>query len=212
MIKYSTFAHLIESRLDLSKVNFIAVDAPGSSGKTSFAKSLSNQFNCNSSVLHMDDFYFPNNPNKEESGYLFDWRRLEAQVLKPLLCGEKACYQTYDWDNWQDEVLGLWMEAHPAPIIICEGVTSMRAELRKYYCYKIFIHTPAELRQKRTLDRSDDALQTMNENVWLPEEMRYYNDPIHSPEKYADLVLSGDVDEVFRETHCNIIRSKENFI
>ncbi len=67
----------------------VAIDGRCASGKSTLAKDLQKQLDCN--VIHMDDFYLQEHQRTtrrlREPGENVDYERFETEVLQPLLTG-----------------------------------------------------------------------------------------------------------------------------
>lgn len=169
----------------------IAVDGPGGSGKSTLARSIAEQ-TAHSTILQMDDFFFPNQlrasakGDTTELGGDLDWRRMRNQVLTPLSRDKPGKYQRYDWG--MDKLA----ESRDLPVggmVIVEGVYSLRHELRDFYDFRIWVNCPKEVYLARGLERdsSIEESRAIWENVWIPAEERYARE--HQPERVADLVI-----------------------
>ncbi len=175
----------------------IAVDGPGGSGKSTLARSIA-EHTAHSTILHMDDFFFPNQlrasakGDTTELGGDLDWRRMRNQVLTPLSRDKPGKYQRYDWGT---DKLAEWHDLPVGGIVIVEGVYSLRLELRDFYDFRIWVNCPKEVYLARGLaraaierpERSIEESRAIWENVWIPAEERYARE--HQPERVADLVI-----------------------
>ena len=76
----------------------VAIDGRCASGKSTLAKDLQKQLDCN--VIHMDDFYLQPHQRTtkrlREPGGNVDYERFETEVLQPMLTGEAFSYRPYD--------------------------------------------------------------------------------------------------------------------
>ena len=67
----------------------VAIDGRCASGKSTLAKDLQKQLDCN--VIHMDDFYLQPHQRTtkrlREPGGNVDYERFETEVLQPMLTG-----------------------------------------------------------------------------------------------------------------------------
>ena len=188
---YSSLLSLLRLQTDSTDLALIAIDGCGAAGKTTFARKLAQQFR-HAQIVPMDDFYQPSADqniaadNGSPIGSLFDWQRLEQQVLSPLSKGLPGRYQRYDWHA---HALAEWQEVPAAGVIIVEGVYSARRELADYYSHIIWIETPAKERLRRGIARDGEKSRGRWEGVWMSAEERYVNDD--SPRKRADIVVDG---------------------
>jgi uridine kinase len=170
----------------------VGIDGRGGSGKSTFARELAALLR-NATVVQFDDFYRPAEERKvraasgdDEVGGSFDWRRARDQVLQPLVDGEIARYQRYDWDS--DE-LAEWHLISPGGMVIVEGNYSTRDELRDYYDLTIWVDSPQEIRLRRGVERDGEDARARWLEEWIPEEDRYVG--AYQPADRADIVISG---------------------
>ena len=169
---------------DQMQTRIVAIDGCGGAGKTTFAASLAETLE-NCPVIHTDDFASWNHP--------IDWYpRLIEQVLEPLRHNQVAHFQKFDW---QANQLGQWEILEPCNVVILEGVSASRSEFRRYLSFSIYIHTDRELRLKRGLERDDEEILPLWQE-WMAEEDEYVLRD--QPQKYADLVLSGNTEDMLR--------------
>ena len=114
------------------------------------------------------------------------------QVLEPLRHNHVAHFQKFDW---QANQLGQWETVNPCSVVILEGVSSSRSEFRPYLSFAIYIETDRDLRLKRGLERDGEAALPLWQQ-WMAEEDEYVLRD--KPQKYADLVLSGNTENMLR--------------
>ncbi|WP_274366079.1 uridine kinase family protein [Paenibacillus thermotolerans] len=196
-MKYGSGAANVWATITASKRKtetfLIGIDGCGGSGKSTFAEELRRQSPETVTVIHMDDFYKPSEQrgtaggNEAEAGGNFDWRRLLAQVIEPLRRNETSRYQRYDWET---DRLAEWREVPPGGIVIVEGVTSLRRELRDYYDYTVWVDTPRTVRLQRGIERDGERQRVVWEEQWMPAEDRYVAE--HRPGEYASVVIEGE--------------------
>jgi uridine kinase len=144
----------------------IAVDGCGASGKSTLARRFA-QWSGNSQIVQMDDFYRPASTREEgvdvsPIGSLFDWQRLEREVLRPLSTGLCVRYQRYDWDT---DALAEWHDISPTGLVIIEGVYSARLELAACYALILWVETPENERLSRGIARDGEAARDLWQNV-----------------------------------------------
>jgi uridine kinase len=174
----------------VGKTTFIAVDGHGGSGKSSLAQLLAEKLYAE--IIHTDDFASWDNPT--------EWHPiLTEKVFLPIQRG--ATTLSYERSKW-------WDNHHPEPvqnqpvtnIMILEGVSSLRIELREYISLGIFVYTPREQCLERGIIRDMQTGKTRDEvlklwNGWLDSEDTYFAKD--EPQKYADVVVDGT--KPFRE-------------
>ncbi len=158
---------------------FIGIDGPGGAGKSTLAEVLAGGLP-DAEVVHVDDL---SAPAFDE----WDVERGRRQVIEPLLRGEPARYQRWDWDR--DEGAE-WIDVPANSIVIVEGVSATRDELGAPWLLRLWVETPRELRLRRALDRDGEAMMPVWLERWIPSEERYF--AAQDPRGRADLVVSGD--------------------
>lgn len=140
-------------------------------------------------MVHGDEFYGPEERDwrtwTAEQGYehYFDHRRLEEQVLKPLVASRQARFQRYDW---LENSLGSWITVHPLGIVVVEGVYLLRPRLQRYWDASVYVDVPRLVRHSRLHARGE------NDAGWIDRWMRaedYYESTVN-PAQTATLVVS----------------------
>jgi len=173
----------------------VAIDGLGGAGKSTFADGLVRRLQARqvgAETVHMDDFYRPSAQRPGHSvqegqvGGDFDWQRLRDQVLLPLAHGQRAVYQRYDWGT---DALREWIALAGQQVVIVEGVTVLRHELRSCYHLTVWIDCPRAIRLARGLARDGEDARRQWEEEWMPEEDRYLAS--HLPYLAADWVYAG---------------------
>jgi uridine kinase len=166
----------IQPRGRLTRI--VAIDGRGGSGKSELADRLSRRLDA-SHVVHTDDFARPN-----VAGW--EWERLRAQVLEPVLADRPGRYQRYDW------VVDAPAEWHDVPVagtLIVEGISSMLDELGAYWDFAVWVECPYELRLRRGVERDGEAMRPTWTDVWMPAEDAYVE--AQRPDLRADVVVDG---------------------
>lgn len=116
----------------------VAIDGRCASGKSTLAKDLQKQLDCN--VIHMDDFYLQEHQRTtrrlREPGGNVDYERFETEVLQPLLTGETFSYRPYDAHAvcFLPEVI-----VSPKKVTIIEGSYACHPRLRRSYDLRVFL-------------------------------------------------------------------------
>jgi uridine kinase len=177
--RLGAYVRMLEPRL--GDVRLIAIDGPSGAGKTRFALRLAKQIDA--PVVHTDDLL-----DGWDDQFTF-WTRLEKLVLGPLRRGETASYRRYQWH------LGRFggdpVTVEPAPVVLLEGVSAARREIRPELTYSVFVTAPADLRLARALARDGDdslAFRAYLER-WRAAEDRHFAED--GTEAAADLIVDG---------------------
>jgi uridine kinase len=173
-----------------ARLTLVAIDGMGASGKSTLAAALARALPGRLAVVHGDDFYGPEgrdwrswSPQQGYEGY-FDHIRLEEQVLQPLIRGEPARFQRYDWSTNE---LAEWVEVAPNGLVLVEGVYLLRARLRQFWDLSIYVHTPRRTRLSRAYERGE------NDSGWIEKwsAAEDYYEAAEAPAQSADLIVHG---------------------
>lgn len=169
------------SRLAASRAGqtrWVGVDGWGAAGKTTLARAIA-AAPADAVVIHIDDFASPRIPE-------WDWRRFDAQVVAPLAAGRPARYQRWDWAS---DTGAEWHEALPGSVVVVEGVSSTRREVRAPWALTVWVDAPLELRLRRAVERDGAAMLPRWRDDWLPSEEAYV--ARERPQERADVVIDG---------------------
>jgi len=169
----------------------VAIDGNCAAGKTTLARQLQEQFDCN--VFQMDEFFLqPHQRTPErfsEAGGNVDYQRFRQEVLLPLTRGEEVCYQPYDCHIG---ALTAPVTVAPKPLTIVEGTYSCHPFFEDPYDLRIFLPVSPEIQRQRILLRPEHLHQRFF-SEWIPMEQQYF--------------------DVFRiPEHCHIVRSSQEEI
>jgi uridine kinase len=156
----------------------VAIDGAGGAGKSTLAASIADQME-GSCIVCLDDFARPSVPG-------WDQDRFRHQVLGPLLAGQDACYQRWDWPT---DSGAEWHRVPAGSIVIIEGVSSTRSELAECWDLTIWVDTPRAIRLERGIQRDGEAMRSKWTDVWMPEEEAYIE--TQQPAERADIIVSG---------------------
>ena len=155
--KLQTFASFAEHIQTLKTPTIVAVDGRSGSGKTTFANKLAVALQA--PIVHTDDISWFHS--------FFDWWQLAIDhVLKPFHAGEHIDWipEAYKARGRKGSIL-----VPRAPILIFEGVSASRLELSHLIDIPIWIETPINIAEQRTLERDGlDELEFQLE--WQAEE------------------------------------------
>ena len=173
----------------------VALDGRSGSGKSTLAAALAGVVDA--SVVHGDDFY-RDLPDEERLRFSpaqgvdrsFDWQRLRAEALMPLVRREPARFGCFDWVAGGGLTGEVTVE--PRDVVIVEGVYSARPELDDLLDLRVLVEIRKEERERRRHARArtvsrDDVVGW--DARWDAAE-RLYFDTIR-PRHSFDLVVSG---------------------
>jgi uridine kinase len=138
-------------------------------------------------VIHTDDFASWDNPK--------DWWPLVIeQVLDPIARGATTLsYRRSQW--WKGHQREPVRNQRVTPVMVLEGVGSLRQEFRPYICFGIYVTASRDVCLERGMAR-DAAFGTPVEINLLWE--RYYADEERymardQPEQFANIVVDGSL-------------------
>ena len=189
----------IQQRLaNLGRPIVVAIDGGSGAGKSSLAVMI--QTVLEAALIPIDDFFSAHIPDQqwdafsplERLEHVFDWARLRRQVIKPLLRGEIARWQAFDFiagprsDGtypMQDE----FKQLEPANVILIEGANSASPALADLVDLAILVDVPPEVRHARLAAREDRDFLTRWHALWDPVEDLYFNQV--RPKETFDIVL-----------------------
>ncbi|WP_246614501.1 uridine kinase family protein [Paractinoplanes bogorensis] len=178
----SELVELIMSRPPrLGRTRLVAVDGPSGAGKTRFAERLAGELG--SPVVHTDDLL-----DGWDDQFTF-WKRLEANVLGPLRRGQTATFERYDWEK--GDFAGTPIVVPPAEVVLLEGVSAARREVRPELSAAVFVDAPPELRWERAIVRDGDDSVAYRKYLerWRAAEDRHF--AVDETAAYADLIVDG---------------------
>ena len=166
------------ARRNPDRTVFVGVDGFGAAGKSTLAAAIAAAVD-GAEVVRVDDFWGP-------SIREWDWDRFRAQVLMPLLAGDPARYQVWDWVR---DVGGEWVEFPPGRLVVVEGVSATREEAGVPWDLTIWVETPRELRLTRAIGRDGEAMLGRWLDDWMPSEEAYAQR--QRPLERIDLLVHG---------------------
>lgn len=165
-----------------TNTRFVGIDGPGGAGKTTLAARVARLLrgcDVRVDVVHIDDFA---GPQVDE----WDWPRFRTQVLAPLLEGQPARYQVWDWDG---DVGGEWVQVLPGGVVLVEGVSATRSEVGVPWAVTVWVETPRALRSRRAIERDGASMWPVWRDRWIPLEEAYI--ARENPAGRVDFVVSG---------------------
>ncbi len=165
----------------LGAVRLIAVDGPSGAGKTWFAGQLAAALGA--PVVHTDDLL------KGWDDQFTFWTRLEEKVLAPLRKGETAAYHPYDWG--EADFTAPAVAVDPGKVVLLEGVSAARREIRPELTYAVFVDAPSIIRWDRAISRDGDDSLAYRKYLerWRAAEDRHF--VVDETAMHADLLVDG---------------------
>ena len=163
----------IEALLKEKVFLIVAIDGKCTSGKTTFASKLAENYDC--TVFHMDDFFLrPEQRTAErfaEIGGNVDYERFTEEVLIPLRAGQAFTYRPF---NCKTFTLSEPVSVTPKKLNIIEGSYSHHPYFGNHYDLKVLLTITPELQRERILQRPEFLHKRFFEE-WIPMEDRYLN-------------------------------------
>lgn len=158
----------------LNECKIIAIDGRCAAGKTTLAKILSENVNCD--VIHIDDFFLPVTKRTEErmaqSGGNIDFERLISEVLTPIKNGEPYIYSKY---SCQNGTFSVGQSVNPQKITVVEGSYSCHPCVFSFYNLHFFLDIDKETQKERVLRRNKDNADAFF-SKWIPMEEKYFSE------------------------------------
>ena len=160
------------------QVRWVGIDGWGAAGKSTLAAAIAAAVP-DAVVVHVDDFASPSVPE-------WDWTRFNAQLVAPLLDGRAARYQRW---NWETDSGADWHPVEPGAVVVVEGVSATRREVRVPWALTVWVDAPREERLRRAVERDGEAMLPRWLDDWLPSEEAYV--ARENPAGRVDLVVRG---------------------
>lgn len=148
----------------------IALDGPSGAGKSTLAVRIAEL----GGAVHipMDDFFSAEIPDPcwdtfdyaTRLARIFQWERIRAEVLLPLLVGEEARWHGFDFvaglrEDGTYGMLDAWTVRNPAALILLDGAYSSSPPLADLVDLTVYVEAPRAVRRARQAARE--------EAVWL---------------------------------------------
>ena len=178
----------------------VAVDGGSGAGKSTLAAMLGREIDA--VVVPLDDFFAAHIPewewdarsSAERARDVFDWQRLRADALEPLLAGQSARWHPFDFAAGlrPDGTYALSkqsVERPAAPVIILDGAYSASPEVADLIDLAVLVDVPVPERHKRLAEREDERFSQRWHAVWDDVEKYYFTEV--RPKSSFDLVVSG---------------------
>lgn len=180
---------MLESKRS-NKTFLLGIDGYGGAGKSTLAQSFKEVDPDRVTVIHMDDFYKPSNlrelVEENEAGGNWEYDRVKEQILIPLINNQNTKYQRYDWDT---DDMAEWHNVPAGGVVIVEGCYALIDGINEYYHFKIWVHSPKNIRLARGIERDGEHKRHLWEELWMPAEEHYMQ--TQKPQEKADLIIDG---------------------
>jgi uridine kinase len=163
----------VEALRGTRRLVLVGIGGRGGAGKSTLARAIPG-----AQVVSTDEFW---------DGEQFQLSRLRREVVDPLLRGDAARFQGFDWERrapFPD-----LREVEPAGVVVIEGVCALHRMFRDDYDLRVWVEAPRETRLARGVARDGEAARETWEETWMPMEERYIqrDDPVPS----AHLIVDG---------------------
>ena len=153
---------IVNSISMLKNPAIIGISGFGGSGKSTFAKVLASQLKVN--CIGIDSFFKSKDTSEYQLWNIFDFKRLEEEVLKPYLSRE--CKISYGEFNWEENKVLKKSTIITNGLLIIEGVGIFRPEINNYFSYSIWIDCPIDIAIERGKKRDKEEYGINQDNNW----------------------------------------------
>jgi para-aminobenzoate synthetase len=192
-----------ERRRGLGRPVVVALDGRSGSGKSTLAVAVAGA--SGAVVIPVDDFFAAAVPDafwdgaspEERWRAVFDWTRLRAEAIEPLLAGDVAAWHAFDFESGRrpDGTYGMrgdWTVREPAPVIILDGAYTAGPQLADLVDLSVLVEAPAsEVRARLEAREAADFLAAWHAR-WDPVETYYFTHV--RPRAAFDLVVTWSDD------------------
>jgi uridine kinase len=178
----------------------VALDGGSGAGKSTLAALLEQAIDA--VTVPLDDFFAAHIPDwewdarsiVERARDVFDWQRLRADALEPLLAGQRARWQPFDFNAGLrlDGTYALseqFIERRTAPVILLDGAYASSPELADLIDLTVLLDVPVTERHRRIAGREAARFLQRWHEVWDEVEAYYFSEV--RPKSSFDLVVSG---------------------
>jgi uridine kinase len=172
----------------------VALDGRSAAGKSTLAAVVAPVVGA--AVIDGDDFYSGGSAETwdamsaaEKASHCIDWRR-QRPVLETLARGERASWRSYDWQADDGSLADPPVICDPASVIILDGAYSARPELADLFHLRVLLDAPADLRERRLVQREGEDFRVDWNRRWDDAEQWYFAE-VMPPEAF-DLVLPAN--------------------
>ncbi len=179
------FEMIRKFRKEEKRVN-IAIDGYSTSGKTTLASLIQQEFDAN--VFHMDDYFRSKAQGKSDSPYAsnIDMDRFMSEIVKSLKEKEDTDYHSFDCKT---QKLSQVIHKELKQINVVEGAYSMQPEIVDVYQIKVFLKSSIFQQIRRIIKRNGLKELINYLKKWIPNEKSYFK--FCQIEKKADFVFKS---------------------
>ena len=157
----------------------ILIDGPAGSGKTTFAKKLQGELNCQ--VVHLDEIY--DGWDNALSQTLSD--KLLA-LVDSFLKGESFDLEIY---NWHESKFDSSISIMPASHLIIEGVGAGQSAIRQLAATLYWVEADPEIALKRVLERDASVPEIeVQMQRWRISEAKHFE--AERTREFADFIIT----------------------
>ena len=164
------YEHINKLMQEKSRV-IIAIDGQAASGKTTFAKMISDRFQ--GAVISMDDYFLQSKQRTKdrlnEIGGNIDYERFQEEVIDHLQ-DEMIYVRPYNCQTHTFDKIKVIMKTN---LIIIEGAYSMRTPWSKFYDLKIVFMIDSQVQIERIKNRNGEDMLDTFIKIWIPKENAY---------------------------------------
>jgi uridine kinase len=176
----------------------VAMDGQSGAGKSTLAAAVAGIVGA--AIVPSDDFFaagitaaaWDARSPAERARDALDWKRLRREALEPLLAGEPARWQAFDFDSQLPDgsypLAGELTERAPAAIILLDGAYASRPELSDLISLSVLVEAPAEVREARLRGREEGGFLGEWHERWDSAEAYYFRQV--RPRASFDLIVS----------------------
>jgi uridine kinase len=159
----------------------VGIGGFGCAGKSTLARQIPD-----AQVVATDAFW-------DGAGFALD--RLKREVIDPLVAGEPAVFEAWDWAAAAPR--GSTTVA-PSGVVVVEGVCALHRDFRSAYALRVWVETDRPTRLARAIARDGEGARSTWLEKWMPREERYFAED--QPVAAADAILDGDGRRVDRSS------------
>ncbi len=167
----------------------VAISGYGGSGKSTLAGELSVRLG-HAPVICIDSFVTDSTMTDYTNWELFDFARLEQEVLIPFHRSQPICYGRFDWtvNKIKDNI-----EVPNFPILLIEGVGLFRPQLFRHYTLTVWVRCPLKISSERGKRRDKlqygVSLDDSWDGLWKKNDKSFFD--TYRPDKQADVVVDN---------------------